>query len=298
MFAALATLFAGLGAAAASPVDRLVSAFLAGDRLELARSGWHLGAVGVEAELASPDRVRSMAALAAAPHAEDGWMLLDPLAAMAQGSDRPRAAAAARAAAAIARDLDRERALYLDVPLELLAAPLARWQQIAADPARWADVRVHALTTAQFLGPTIEPGNLGYDAAAHASDAEPEIRRAALELLPQPLSAEHLELASARARTEDDPDVAAVAGQVVCGGIAAGDKPGPILAALGAGGLARVRALLLEPPGTAPPAAMLDAALCAIAAGDADSRRALSRFRGQLDPEVRKLFDARRAWLE
>lgn len=285
-------------AAAATPGERLLAALWAGDRLELARAGRALGALTLADEIASSERARVLAAVAAAPHAENAWLLLGPLAALAEGPERRQAVAAARAAASIARALDTERALRLDVPSENLRESLGSWRELARDPGRWADVRVEALTAVRELGETLGEDALAFDAGAHARDAEPEVRRAALELLPQPLSPEHQKLAAQRAREDPDPDVAAVALQALCGGIAAGDDEGAILDVLGQEGLRRLHTLLREPPGTAPAAALMDAALCAYAAGDSESRRALSRFRGRLDSELRDVLRARREWLE
>jgi hypothetical protein len=297
--AALAVLGAA-AMAAASSADRLRAAFYAGDRLEIARAGWNLGAQALADELASSERERRLAALAAAPFADDAHALLLPLAELARSPDRPVAVAAARAGLAISREIDRDRALSMDIPTDVLDAAVSSWLELAADSGRWPDLRVHALDTAQSLARAVgaPEADHAFDLAALIADDDAELRRAALHRLPLPLSPEHQALAAASARTDPDADVTAAALQVLCGGLAAGDPAAPILEALGDEGQSRLRALLLEPPKHVATTALVDAALCAVAAGDLDSRRALSRFRGRLDDALGAVLDARLSWLE
>ncbi len=295
--AACLVLAAGIGAAIAATPERLVAAFLAGDRLELGRTGWNLGAGGLADELVSADRERSLAALAAAPHAEDGHALLMPLSEIARSPDRPRAVAAARAAEAIARELDRGRARELDIPAELLADAAGAWRAIAADPGRWVDVRIDALDASLALAGAAGTRS-DEELDSLLADDDPEIRRAALERWPQPLDDERRALAGERARSDPEDDVAATALQALCGGIAAGDAPSRILDALADDGMARLRALLSGAPDGVSEAALVDAAMCAASAADDESRRALSQFRGRLDDATGAILDARLERLE
>jgi hypothetical protein len=297
--AALAVLGAA-AMAAASSADRLRAAYLAGDRLELARAGWNLGAQALADELETSERERVLAALAAAPFADDAHALLLPLAELAHSPDRPVAVAAARAGLAVSREIDRDRALSMDIPTDVLDAAVSSWLELAADSGRWPDLRVHALDAAQSLARAVglPDADDEFDLAALLADDDAELRRAALHRLPLPLSPEHQALAAAAARADPDADVTAAALQILCGGLAAGDPAAPILEALGDEGQSRLRALLLEPPKHVTTAALVDAALCAVAAGDLDSRRALSRFRGRLDDALGAVLDARLSWLE
>ncbi len=294
--AAVLAVLAGAGVLAAAPErasGRLVSAFFSGDELEFRRAGYQLGASGLAAEIESNQRARSLAALRAAPHAEDAWTLLAPLAAVARGPDRPKAVASSRSAAAIASELTRAEALRLDIPDALLGEAIEEYREIAADPGRFTDVRVNALETTRALGEATQSRTVGFRVEAVALGDDPEVRRAAFELLPTPLSARHLTLAGERAQDDPDPAVAAAAMQALCGGLALGDDPEPALDALGDGGLSRLRKLLYDPPDGAGSAALIDAALCAAAAGDEESQRALARFGGLLEPRFRDVFESR-----
>jgi hypothetical protein len=153
----------------------------------------------------------------AAAHAADGWALLVPLAEVAAGGDRSLAVPAARTAVGIAAALDRERVLDLDIPDDELATALTAWRDLGADGNRWADVRVLALEVGVHLhgalGADALSEDVAFDAAARIADDDPEIRRAALELLgPGALPAD----AIATRVTDDDPDVARAAAQALC----------------------------------------------------------------------------------
>ncbi|HUH05319.1 MAG TPA: hypothetical protein VML75_25150 [Kofleriaceae bacterium] len=223
--------------------------------------GQVLGPAAIEEAIASPARRTVLAAALAAPGAERPWPLLEPLAGSAAGPDRPIAVAAADAARAISRRLDRQTVIDEDVPDDVVRTALAAWRAVGADPRRWADVRVAALETGRSLhdalGEDAEPDDLAYDLTAALRDSDPEIRRAALELI----APDELPLPIVAATLNDiDPIVALVAAQVLCAGLAFDEPAAPILAAAGATGLTRIRALVRLPD--QPPAAVLDAARC------------------------------------
>lgn len=263
------TVLAGLalatGAAHGGESSRLATdldrALRSQDVDSLPTAGQALGPAAIEEALGSQVRRTVLAAALAAPGAERPWSLLEPLAGAAAGPDRPIAVAAADAARTIARTLDRQTVIDEDVPDDVVGTALTAWRQVGADPTRWADVRVAALEIGRALhdalGEDAEPDDVAYDLAAALRDSDPEIRRAALELIAH----DGLPLSTVAAMLNDtDPIVALVAAQVLCAGLAFDDDAAPLLAAAGATGLARMRALVRLP--NQPPAAILDAARC------------------------------------
>ncbi|MCE9577890.1 MAG: hypothetical protein K8W52_32455 [Deltaproteobacteria bacterium] len=248
-----------------SGTDAAVDAYQRGDLDEVARMGGQVGAAGIEAMLAAhPD-----AALTAAAGATDRAELLAPLASLAGSWDRTRAAPAAATAAAIAAGLAQ-----LPVEAEDLAETGRAWRALAMRADRWADVRVHALEVAAAIAHATSADDLGYDLAL-LTDGDPEVRRAAAELVPQPAPpAARAPLAAVVAR-DRDPIVALAAAQALCGDLGFGDPPAPILAALGDAGLARLRALAVDPPTDAPGPALVDAARCLAADRDPASATAV-----------------------
>ncbi|HTJ40470.1 MAG TPA: hypothetical protein VL463_00180 [Kofleriaceae bacterium] len=219
----------------------VVAAFDRGDHDEVAREGAKLGAAGLAPLLRSD---RADAAIEAAASAPDGYELLVDLAAVAGGWDRARAAPAARVAAHIADAMDD--ATERDLPDDALAAAQDAWAAIARAPDRWADVRVHALEVAAHVARARHAG-LGYDLAAFLHDPDPEVRRAAIELVPAPLPADLLAPIAAAISADDDDTVALAAAQIVCGELASAPAD-PIVAAVGDRGLDRIRALVRSHP--------------------------------------------------
>ena len=239
-------------------VAALRTAFLAGHRDDLARAGARLAARRLGPALLGDDRELALAAAAASPFAEDAVWMLGPLAEVAGSPDRPAAAASARAAARIAGALDGGALLVADVPLDWVRGRAAAYRVLAADAGRWTDVRVAALETAAHLvralgegaAPPSSPRDrigqvLGWEPdglGAFLDDPDPELRRAAVELAPAPLAGEVLRAIGASAADDDDA-VAAAAVLAACEGLAFGEPAAPVIAALGARGLARARAL-------------------------------------------------------
>jgi hypothetical protein len=268
---------AALAALAASP-DAIATAYVRGDLDEVARLGAQLGAAGIAPLLVGPI---ARAGIAAAPAAPDGWELLLDLATGAGSWDRHRAAPAARAAVAIARRLDADTAIAGELPDDALAARQAAWLAIAERPDRWADVRVHALEVVARLArarratstTATEPG---FDLATVLADEDPEVRRAACELVPAPAPPALVPVLAAAVGSDTAPTVVLAAGQALCGELADGAGGRVVLDALGESGLARLRAVIAAPlPPDAPPPAALDAARCLVAAGGADNLAAV-----------------------
>ncbi|HEU5061312.1 MAG TPA: hypothetical protein VFU21_32530 [Kofleriaceae bacterium] len=285
--AALCAALAAVGLAEADtgmpqPVEGslLRGALLSGSTDDLERAARNAGSRRLSLALAgaAADRVLALAAADGAPFADDAIWLLVPLTAAAGSPDRPLAVRAARAAARIAGAVDPGDLLAGDVPPDWTRARIHDLRAIAADPGRWTDVRVLALEAAARLHRALEsqagPADAPFDLAAVAVDPDPEIRRAAFELLASPLKPAELALAARAVAGDADPVVALAAGQAACDGLRFGDTARPVLAALGAKGMVRLRALVASKSLSA--GARLGAARCLVVDGSRASKKALA----------------------
>jgi hypothetical protein len=237
-------------------IATMTAAMDRGDVDEAARQGAIAGPVAVEHALASPVRSTVLAGIAAAAIVADRAELLPALAAVAARGDRRVAIPASRAARSIARAL-ADQPLPDDLAIADLDDWRSGWLALANDSDRFVEVRIAALDVAAALA----RGELGFDLAAVLGDGDPDVRLAAVELVPDPVpAAARMALAAAVAADHDDR-VALAAGQASCAELASPDAPSaPALAAIGAAGLARLRALATAP--TAPLAAARDVARC------------------------------------
>jgi hypothetical protein len=241
-----------------------------GDLDDAARRGALAGPAVVEQALASPDRVTRLAGVVAAPLVEDRAELLDALARVAGGPDRRTALPAATAARAIARALARH-----DRPDDLadddLATWRAAWAQLALRGDRWIELRLSALDTAAAL----DPAGLGVELGAALRDPDPAFRRAAATLAPLPAPPASYPALAAAVVGDIDPEVALGAAQTLCLSLDPAG-PRPVLDALGAAGLARIRALATTERRDA--TALRDAARCLAADGSPENAAALRGF--------------------
>ncbi len=280
-----ATLAAGApradtGMAPSVEADLLKGAFLAGSTDEVERAARSAGARRLTIALAGAagDRVLALAAADGAPFAEDAVWLLPALVAAARSPDRPLAVRAARGAARIASALDSSELIMNDVPPDWTRARIHELRELAADSSRWVDVRVSLLEAAAHLRRALEaeagPADAPYDLAAAAVDPDPEIRRAAFELLGSPLAPAQLAIAANAVAADPVPVVAIAAAQAACDGLRFGDPARPVLAALGAKGLPRLRVLVADKALSA--GARLGAARCLAVDGSSASKKALA----------------------
>lgn len=272
----------------------LGTVYQAGDIAGLRRAG--AGGEDLARALRAGDRATVQGAIVAAEAAPDAWGLLEPLAALAGGWDRAAAGPAARAAARIARSLDGDAAILGDAPDERLATIGAAWQALAERTDRWSDVRVHALEVATHVNRAraATAADVVDETApllAATSDADPQLRRAALELLPVPAPATLRAALVTRISTDADAGVKLAAAQALCAAVP--EDAAAVLAALGEPGLEALRAAVVAPPDDAalvslgPPGsshddrggALLDAARCLAADRDPKSVRALVTLR-------------------
>jgi hypothetical protein len=239
-----------------------------GDLDEAARQGAQAGPAVIEAALAAPDRAARLAAIAAAMPSSGSELdagraeLLDALARAAAQPDRRTAIPAARAAREIARSLlghAQPAGATPDLPDDLGAADIAAWRDVwaklAARTDLWIELRVLALDTAAAL----DPGGTGVELAVALADLDPAYRRAAVAVVPMPVPAALRGTLAAVVAKDADPGVALAAAATVCADLAV-DPPGPVLDALGAAGLAKLRTLVAAGGGAA--AAVRDAKRC------------------------------------
>jgi hypothetical protein len=250
------------------------AAIARGDLDEAARQGALAGPAVVEQALAATDRMTRLAAIAAAPLVEDRAELLDALARVAAAADRRTAIPAADAARRIARELARHDRPD-DIAQDDVATWRAAWATLAMRGDRWIELRVLALDTAAAL----DPDGTGVDLAAALRDPDPAFRRAAASIVPLPApAATYAPLASAIVG-DSDPDVALGAAQSLCLSLDPAGNARPILDALGAAGLARLRALVRDgrPVGAT---AVRDAARCL----DADAAQGAAGSRSPRSP--------------
>jgi len=279
--AALLALVLGPPPSSAQPRSEsgLIDAFMRTDFDGIARAGRAYSARGLAKLLHASSPAARRAAIAAAPAAEDGWQLLGDLAVLAGKADRAVAPAAARAAASISQSLSPSRVAELEITEATLRERAARWGALARHGGVWPDVRVHALEVNALLTRALSSDareGVAVSLESIATDPEPEVRRAAIELADQPLDAGNRERAAEMLRSDGDPVIAVVAGQALCGGIAMGDASRPILQAIGSAGLERLRDLVGNPK--LPITARIEAAYCLRASAGKLDRAALARL--------------------
>ncbi len=263
---------------AASGTAAMRAAIDRGDLDEAARQGAIAGPAVVERALAASDRATQLAAIAAAPSTEDRAELLDALARLAAGPDRRTAIPAAGAARMIARDLARQRRMHDvdsaradDLAEDDVARWRAAWGELALRGDRWIELRLAALDTAAAL----DPGGVGGDLATALHDPDPTFRRAAATIVPAPAPPATIPLLAIAVVSDPELDVALGAAQSLC--IAVDDAPRPVLDALGAAGVARLRAMAIA--GRPDAAALREVARCLTADGSPESLAAVHQIK-------------------
>lgn len=228
-----------LFALGAAGLASMKAAMERGDIDEASRQGVLAGPAVVESALASPDRATRLAGIAAAPAVDGRVELLDALAQVAAGPDPRSAIPAARAARAIVRDFARA-----ELPDDLAPADVAawrdRWSTLALARDRWVEVRVLSVEIALALDPSHMPF------AAVLAEPDPAVRRAAVAAVPMPVPVALRPALAATVTNDADPQVAVGAAQALCADLVA-DPAKPVLDALGAQGIARLKTLAATP---------------------------------------------------
>jgi hypothetical protein len=237
--------------AAAAGLVSMRAAIDRGDVDEAAHQGVLAGPRTVERALAASDRSAVLAGIAAAPYVEDRAELLASLATVAARGDRRVAIPAAEAGRTIARELAK-KGLPDDLAHDDVATWRTAWLALAQRPGTFIEVRIAALDAAVFLDPA------GIDFAHEVADPDAAYRAAAALAVPSPVPDALRAPLGKLVATDTDATVATRAAQVLCGELA-GAPPQPILDALGAPGLARIRALVT---GQLTPTAQRELARC------------------------------------
>jgi len=242
----------GLIVVGAAGIASMKAALERGDLDEAARQGVLAGPAVVEAALGSADRSTRFAAITAAPQSEDRAELLVGLAKLAADPDRRAAIPAARAARTIARELAAHD------PADDLADADVRgmrdsFSALALDRSRWIEVRVAALETAAALDQAVGrdlPGLIGVPLTVAFEDPDPAFRTAAITAVPMPVPIAARATLAAMITRDESPRVALTAAGALCADLAI-DPAAPVLAALGADGIAKLR-VLIKAKGSAP----------------------------------------------
>jgi hypothetical protein len=242
----------GFFGVAGAGIAAMTGAFERGDLDETSRQGVLAGPAVVEGALSAPARSTRLAAIVAAPRVEGGAELLPALATLAGGGDRRTAIPAARAARTLARDLAL-RELPDDLATDDLAGWRAQFDQLAANPHRFIEVRVLALDTVASLAQVLDPGALGFDLATALADADPAYRAIAIGNVPRPTPVAAMAPLANTVKNDADDRVALAAAQVLCG-----DDPAAARPLLAAQGLDRIKKLV----GGKPARAIRDASKC------------------------------------
>jgi len=253
-------------AAAGQQPDAFVTAYLAEDTDEFERLAQVVGDAELSKRLGARERLSQLSAIEVARRTSDPSALLSALAEAADGRDRSVCIGATRAAVSITMALNQGVIENKEIDLAVLAAALTHWRRIVEDQGRWADVRVHALEISHRLaGLTNRKDALAF-LLSQIKSGEPELRRAALELLPQPLDVKTRAAAIGAISDKHDLVSAAAAG-AICQAITAGDAPAPIRDALGQAGTDKLRALHKASPTWLEPATKRHIAACVGAGG-------------------------------
>jgi len=180
------------------------------------------------------------------------------------------------------------------MPDDALETRQHAWSTIGRRTDRWADVRVHALEVTAALASARrataddDPG-LGFDLPELLADSDPEVRRGACELVPQPAPAATHAALAASVRGDADPAVAFACAQALCAGLR-WDPASLVLTALGDEGIARLRALAKGPLPDVPGGAFVDAARCLAAHHQAADVAALRSMSGRAPRQVRAMI--------
>lgn len=279
---AVAVTGAVAGAAGPTPSEVLVAAVEdASDPVAIDRAARHLSNRELIA-LVNGGRRETRAAVFAAAFVGDNVALLGALSDVAGSFDRSLAVPAARAAQQIAASLDGPAIAEREIPRRTLAEAAVAWHRVARDRQLWADVRVTALEVARDLTRLLG-GDGTRPVIELVADPDPEVRRAALELLRSPLPAERYRRVAERITGDADPEVALAAAAALCFGVRFGDDAAAIRAAIGEAGLARVAELAADPALSGP--ARVAAAACLT------DDKALRAVRKTLPPELRRQLD-------
>ena len=285
-FAFVVTALATVAAARpdrASPKPLIEAVAEASDPVAIARAASRLSGRQLE-EMIGSSRAATRAVVFAAPFNDEAVAMLSRLSDVAGGYDRSLAVPASRAAREIAGNLESTEISAREIPRRDLAEATVSWHRIARDRSLWADVRVAALETARDLTRLLT-GDGSKPVIELVADPDPEVRRAALELLESPLRPAAYPRVVSRLIEDEVDEVALAAAAALCSGALFGDDMAPVLEAAGESGLERIAALAGDRKLSA--AARFAAAGCL----EGDARSAIAR---NLPAELRRQLERSR----
>ena len=195
-------------------LSALASAKKRGDAIELERIARLVGPAGLASAMASDDRRVRSAAVSAAPRIEDAWTLLEPLSrVVADDADEALAREAADAASVIADGLSPLAGD--EIPLDAMRRSAQTLAQAAAARPHDAELRIAALGAVASLGNRVPAESLAAMPVLLV-DADPRIRRAAVEAMRAGLSLRGAERLRALIDKEQATEVTAPAAAAVC----------------------------------------------------------------------------------
>lgn len=281
----LAVATAALASPEASGTGPLVAAVAgAADPVAIARAASRLSGRQL-VEMIGNSRAETRAVVFAAPFNDEAVAMLSRLSDVAGGYDRSLAVPASRAARQIAGGLDGAAIAAREIPRRHLAEAAVAWHRVARDRSLWADVRIAALEVSRDLTRLLT-GDGTRPVIELVADPDPEVRRAALELLASPLPPARVPRVVARLIEDDSDEVALAAAAALCSGARFGDDVAAALEAAGARGLERIAGLTTDESLSA--AARFAAAGCLSGAAARAAARALpDELRRQLETRGR-----------
>lgn len=263
--------------------QRLVTAVAdASDPVAIARASRRLSGRQLS-EMIGASRAETRAVVFAAPFNDEAVAMLPHLSDVAGGYDRSLAVPASRAAREIAGSLDGPAIAEREIPRRDLAEAAVAWHRVARDRSLWADVRIAALEVSRDLTRLLT-GDGTKTSIELVADPDPEVRRAALELLDSPLPPARYARVVDRLLADSVDEVALAAAAALCSGVRFGDDLGPIREAAGSRGLERVAALAAD-RALSPPARFAAAGCIS----GAEQRRAIART---LPADLRRKLEA------
>jgi hypothetical protein len=182
-----------------------------GDRAELGRWAARIGVARLGNALADPDRSLALAALDSVPFLPDRLLLLDAVLARCDSADAQLGERALRTIGALLGDADPGLLDAWEVPAEVAQRACRVLTAAAGGAERAIEVRLAALQSLADAS-VLCAGRNDFSALMH--DASPDIRRAAILVLP-PNGARTLS-ALREASKDADPGVVAATGVALC----------------------------------------------------------------------------------
>ncbi len=259
------------------PLQGLRKAAERGDRAELGRWAARIGVARLGKALADPDRSLALAALDSVPYLPDRLLLLDAVLAECDSADAQLGERALRTLGALLGDADPGLLGVWEVPDEVAL----RSCRVLADAAGRADHSIELrLAALQSLADASAVCSGRNDLLALINDSSPDIRRAAVLVLPPNGTST---LSALREASKDaDPGVVAASGVALCR-----QQLAPRVKPVTAPPARPWRGLVLAPTTPAEDAAEMLA--CLVDSTDPTDAKAMEELRSKGSPLLRDL---------